>query len=376
METKDKMNDATVLFTINVESLLKLSIFYNKGSDDEDELTQAIKIHDSVNKIRGTVNAPSKALAWIDSLMSRFYLSCKMEDDGTAVNLRQYDTSRKMGDIPVNTLLKQETMGEFFQWCRDNDIKLLPGLSPDFFDTLEAQNEEKLENMNAIYVLLEYLYYLAELKYDPQNVDEGAMVKATLLAKEVREIMDTDLMVKTDGFLNKRLYDYRKDPAIVKKNTRNLMKKYELSENNIMHKLLEPSVDSIAKHGILDNSSLHGGKKSLLDHLNPTSKVVKDIMRSQNKTLQASHGSLEKIKEDVNDILAIGKKTKRDYAPDTHNESLDSLMGTIDNLDISNINDEKSAEAQARAMHAKLESIGISSQMMEKIMGCKMPAKN
>lgn len=291
-------------FVDHITYLLKLTIFVNKGTDDEEVLENSILLYNQLATInKDKIDEDDEKI--IRQVMKRFNLSLKL-DNGACVDIRDKNNQLKMTQFDTQVTLSTGNLKKFNKWSEENKIAVV-GHVPMKYMLREGQFQKLIWHyIRAVFYITQILISKSHPGEDPNDpkiirrkeiYDESCTKFQEILPEITKqeELTNAQKLLSLDAFLNSKLM-----------NTGLNNKSIESAKTDINKMLLDG--------GVQENSTV--------------TKMIESITE-QVQTTKIGNGNV------IKNMVKIAQNVAKDLRKETHAGNAESLKTTL--MSISNI---------------------------------------
>lgn len=350
MEKVESIVDEKI-FISQLTYLLKLTIFTNKSTFDEDLLERCIRIHNKYKSIENEISDPEKEFhgteneILIRKCIKRMNLIFKTDQKGNVLNLRDASNQSNMSKLNPHPSIPNGNVKPFMKFVTSNEIDFLQGI-PFTFVFKDEENR---------YLLWQYarsLYYMTQLFIlDPETdlYEECTkkLMEITIVISTLEEKNKLKQKMAIDKFLNTNLINLKiKDVNIAdaKNQVKNLFGKKGLSNNNTLNKMIDSVTDQ------LQGTDLSNGNivQNMFGIARSVASEMQSDMENDPNSLQNTIGAITSVFQE-----AINDEEATTQIPD----ELKNLFGTI--VDSTNNGQSVSEDDLFKALDSIAETSGM-----------------
>lgn len=291
------------VFLSRILYLVKLTIFANKGTKDEDSLNKCVALYNKIKKIDMKDERDADDETVIRRYIKIFNLSLKVDETGSPVNLANKELQSRMLQLDSLPSIQSQDLGEMRRFLKETEISLFYGVKLSFF-----LKKCKHEEITWKYLLL--CYHITQILVSSLSDDPSAdkvMEESTDILEQIliqlgsleRRIGVNKLMSK-DVFLNNMLIKPNNTEEIhqSKEEVKRLLTGKGIREDSVLFKLVDKIGDK------LEDMDQDGG--SIFSKLRSVIGEISLEMRSE------MTGEPEDIRSQIAKVIEMFKEVSKD----------------------------------------------------------------
>lgn len=280
---------------------VKLIVFVNKGSSDDQLLKRCIDVH---NKLCRMINEDSqKTDEYISKCMKRLNLVLKVAEDGQCLCLEDKSLQTKMAEFRPHSSVIQDDIKAFMEYADANGIEIMRGVNTSFILHTHKYQSLVWEYTRSLFFISQFLIIRdcvadekrAELMRESSEHLEKVLIDINDMEKAAKIHQEFD----RDAFLNEVLSEV--------KNPDNTDQQSNQAGEKLKELLREKGIESseVVNKFINSISSRMGALNRSRNRKNIGKKVVKmafDVARDMKKDLRQNP---EALNEGVNSMIGV-----------------------------------------------------------------------
>ena len=289
-------------FLQNLTHFLKLGIYANKGTEDENLLKHCIKLYNKYKLIEMSDIDTDEEIALVRKSLKRINLVLKTDADGAAINISDKDSQRKILQYQPHAALLDGRLNDLYSFADHNHIAILTGvpltfiLKPSKFQGLTWQYLRVVFNMTQI--------LLAKDHASTQHIYQQAITQVADILESIacleKENKVNQLMA-VDHFLNNKLVKTtitEQNLADAKEEVKGIFRKKGLDSNNTVFKMIDSITDKVPNLDLSQGNVL----KSMMGIAQDVVKELAGDIRSDPQQFQTTISTLTEVfQEQIND---------------------------------------------------------------------------
>jgi hypothetical protein len=306
---------------------LKMGIFINKGTDKEKVLDKCIKLYNKYKIIENSQNLTPEEDTFVRRTLKRFNLVLKVNEDGSAVNVRIKENQSKILDLDEHKSLKNNNLDDMIIHAQTHNIDILPDIPFDFILRQSAYRD-------LLWGYTRALFYISQIiisdNSKSKNSDENTQDRKTCVHDSAMEVLETIIesiseleekikvnnLMALDNFLNSKLVKTNISDSSVSEATlevREILKKKGLSENKSVDKMINAISTKLPELDLSQGNIIQGlfGIAQNVAH-----EISEDLMNDPAQFKQALGAITEVFQEAMSD-------------PDSQNEAMPPELNGI-----------------------------------------------
>lgn len=283
--------------------LIKLTIFANKGTKDENSLNKCVALYNKIKKIDMKEERDKDDETIIRRYIKIFNLSLKVDESGNPVNIGNKELQSKMLQLSALQPIQSQNLGEMRRFLKETEITLFYGIKLSFFLKKCKHEEVTWQYLLLCYHITQIL--VASLSDDP--ISQTVMTESTDILEQIlirlgsleRKIGVNKLMSK-DVFLNNTLVKPNNTEEIhqSKEEVKRLLSGKGIREDSVLFKLVDKIGDK------LEDMDQDGG--SIFTKLRSVIGEISLEMRSE------MTGDSDDIKSQIAKVIEMFKEVSKD----------------------------------------------------------------
>lgn len=291
------------VFLSRVLYLIKLTIFANKGTKDENSLNKCVALYNKIKKIDMKEERDKDDETIIRRYIKIFNLSLKVDESGNPVNIGNKELQSKMLQLSALQPIQSQNLGEMRRFLKETEITLFYGIKLSFFLKKCKHEEVTWQYLLLCYHITQIL--VASLSDDP--ISQTVMTESTDILEQIlirlgsleRKIGVNKLMSK-DVFLNNTLVKPNNTEEIhqSKEEVKRLLSGKGIREDSVLFKLVDKIGDK------LEDMDQDGG--SIFTKLRSVIGEISLEMRSE------MTGDSDDIKSQIAKVIEMFKEVSKD----------------------------------------------------------------
>ena len=249
MSNRQSVSDIMV-FSEQLLAYMRLFIFANKGTDNDDILEACVKTYEKLYRQSMIQDDKDTVQPYWRKVIKRFNLSCRTLDD-SPLNLLDKDSQRRIKESHLHQFALSSGPEEMCKYAKNNNIRVLPGIPFEFMIGLDTEYHNLLwQYFRVIVINSEEI-----LGFGTSEINLiGA--EASNIILEIENDTGVQKLISSDIFLNVKLYDPQQDPEYVKEEVHAAMRKQNYSEDDPLTKMMDSVTDTMFENDYCDQEFL------------------------------------------------------------------------------------------------------------------------
>lgn len=368
-------------FSKRLAYYLKIGIFINKGTENDDILNRCISLCNTYMGIVSAINITDEQETFVRKSIKRINLIFKLDENNNPVDIRKKEFQSKMIHLKEHDSLAKNDLTSMIEYASNNNITMFPGI-PLIFILRKSKYQRLLwQYTRSIFYLTQLFlsHFDSNANYEDPNIiikskiyDESSIQLENILTDiaQIEEDISVNKLMNADKFLSSKLgaIDKHKINDAVGEVKKILIKK-GMKENNSMTTI----IDSIG--GQIGSVDMSQG--NILQNMFDIARTVADEMRSDlannpdslGTTLgtiteifsEAINNSSEEMPAELKNIFNIVSSFKGENGQPNPNVSEEEIAKQLDMIISSNgLNKEdflSSISSDGQIDKTKLENI-------------------
>jgi len=262
-------------FICQLTSFLKIGIFSNKGTENENLLSKSIRLYNKYKLIESEKNITKENDEFIRKTLKTLNLILKVHN-GTTVDIKNKENQLKIFDFNCHPSIENGNMSDMVKYLSNNPIDILTGLSLSFFLTEGTYRELLWQYVRSIFYISQMVISVNGMNDNPKKKKifddcskyfEESLINIT----DLETSLNIDALMAADSFLKNKLV--------------------AASSGNIGNAKQEV-IDMFSKKGIPQNTALMG----MIDKI---SGELEKIDFSQGNIMQSLFGIAQSVATDM-----------------------------------------------------------------------------
>ena len=262
------MNDIINIGTF-IEQLtyyVRITIFINKGTDNNTLLEKCIKIHNKYKEIENNINSKvdDENEIFIRKSLKRLNLILKVDDYGNPVNIRDKNNQRRMIYLHGHPSLEDDNLCEMIEYASKYNINILVDV-PLMFILRDSKYQNLLwQYTRSLFYISQILISNVDATADPTNTNviakkllfEKCFSKLELILENISSIEDKinlNSVLEMDKFLTSKLVKTGLDEKNVnnaKNEIKNMFLNKGVDENSVVVKMIDSISNKLSSFDI------------------------------------------------------------------------------------------------------------------------------
>lgn len=338
------------IFLNQLSYYLKISLYINKGIDDDELLERCIKIYNKIKKLENEDELDKADDIFIRKTLKRLNLILKIDND-KPIDILDKNNQIKILELEPHDSIKDDNCEEMIEYAERNNINILTNVS-----LLFVLRESKYQKL--LWQYTRYLFYISQIILSKQNDteikekvfnDSIEKVEEILLnIKKIEEGININKILEADSYLNSKLTKSKmseKNINEAKNGVKDLLSEKGLSNDKTMDKIIGsitnkiPTMD-LSKGNIIKNmfeiaQNVSEEVKADMDNLNIEDTLSK-VMNIFHETINNNESN--NIPPELKNVIGKLNVMKQNSPDENIKQQLEKMIND-NGLDKSIIND-------------------------------------
>lgn len=334
---------------------LKVSIFINKGTEDDTVLNKCINLCNFYKQIENTAEITNEQEDYIRKNIKRINLIFKLDSEGHAVDIRKKEFQSKMIYLLEHPSLEENNVSSMIEHVTENNINIFPGI-PLMFVLRTSKYQGLLWQYTRLIFYMTQLF-LSNTGPNLNSTDRYTITKQHIFdnsalrleeilvnIEKIQETININKLMGVDQFLNSKLgngIDKTKVNDATDEVKKILIKK-GVGGNNSMERMIDSIASQITGADLTQGNVLQnmfGIAKNVADELRGDLEGNPDSLRNTIGTItevfnEAINNSAEEMPADLKNIFNVvlsfqGNTSNGTTDPNVSEEELMKQLGAI-----------------------------------------------
>lgn len=241
---------------------LKIVMHTHKGTEHLDILETCVKTCNKFKQIQAVDKKDDSIHSFIRKCYKRINLVLKVNDDSTAVNLRDNQNQLRLPFLSAHEAIISDNVESMFEYSLENKIDIIVGV-PLVFTIQESKHRELIwQYTRALFYISNYLTSRVNSILLPanrtedeliairkSNIDEATKKLEVILTDiaDIEEDCNINTILSTDKFLNAKIIKDNNKNGInkAKFEVKKMFKKRGLTKNSVVNKMVDSITDKL-----------------------------------------------------------------------------------------------------------------------------------
>lgn len=232
-------------FVCQLTAFLKIGIYSNRGTDDENLLNKCIRTYNKYKLIETSQNISSEDEVFVRKAMKRLNLILKIDENGDPVDIKTKENQLRIFDLQCHPSLENDSFDEMAKFLNVNKIDILTGIPLKFLLVEGPYGELLWQYTRSLYYVSQMVLSVQGMETNPKKkkiFDESCSKFETILFNitDLETKLEIDGLMAVDSFLGNKLVNTSKaDIGQAKDEVIKLFSNKGMGENNAIMNMIQ-----------------------------------------------------------------------------------------------------------------------------------------
>lgn len=337
-------------FIQNMTYLIKLAIYANKGTTDENMLKRCINFYNKYKVIESKDVMSGQETTYVRKCIKRLNMILKIDKNGNPVDIDNKENQRLIIKLIPNNSVLEDNLDKMLSFANENNLMIFPNIPFDF--VLKSGKYQQLcwQCVRTLFFISQILLIDANSEFIILDESLNNLQKSIELSQKLQEKFKIEQLLSADNFLKSKLITVKTDKNNIGQAihaVKGLFAEEGLETSPTLSKLLDGIGERLEDKDLANDPNLIGTLWGIANNF--ATEMKDDIMKNPGDIQKAMGSITQLLNKHVND-----EDNKLNMPP-----QFKQLFGMVSKIAIDPQNINENEEDAEKMLESVLAPLGL-----------------